>query len=303
MEKIMCENIVYDEERGEKICADTGEVLEEKIIDVGREWRSYTFDEHVRRSRAGMPLQKSTINISISTVLDGKFKDAKGKKFDVNDRIRNRRLVKLQRRLLNDPGSVEKEVLYIKERILAVKDRLFLTEDAVEQSLLIAKEAFDSGRARGMMTDCIAGAVIYLTCKLMKIPVSIEEIADALGLFKKDLGRCYRRIIEGIDVEKLGIENKTMITSYVSRIVSQLGLSGRTEALAKEIVRRYRELGLSSGKDPRGIEASAVYIASKIAGEPTSQEKIAETAGISEATLRVRIKEIEEMLKIHPLTS
>jgi transcription initiation factor TFIIIB Brf1 subunit/transcription initiation factor TFIIB len=34
-----------------------------------------------------------------------------------------------------------------------------------------------------------------------------------------------------------------------------------------------------------------------------SQEKIVETAGISEATLRVRTKEIEEMLKTYPLTS
>ena len=48
------DKIIYDEFRGEYVCTETGEVLEERVPDYGPEWRSF---DHASRSRA--PLIRS----------------------------------------------------------------------------------------------------------------------------------------------------------------------------------------------------------------------------------------------------
>jgi transcription initiation factor TFIIB len=51
------------------------------------------------------------------------------------------------------------------------------------------------------------------------------------------------------------------------------------------------------GKNPRGIAAAIIYAASRLNNEKCTQKEAAEAAGISEVTLRSRIKEIEKLLK------
>lgn len=48
-----CKNIIYDSVRGEVICADTGEVLEDHVVDYEHPpWRAYDIEEKVRREHA-----------------------------------------------------------------------------------------------------------------------------------------------------------------------------------------------------------------------------------------------------------
>jgi len=45
------DRVVFDEFRGELICSETGEVLQDHLIDYGPEWRSFSAGE---RSRSGL---------------------------------------------------------------------------------------------------------------------------------------------------------------------------------------------------------------------------------------------------------
>lgn len=50
------------------------------------------------------------------------------------------------------------------------------------------------------------------------------------------------------------------------------------------------------GKDPAGVVAAVLYIASQIEGENVTQKEIAEAAGVTEVTLRNRKTEIVKKL-------
>ena len=54
---------------------------------------------------------------------------------------------------------------------------------------------------------------------------------------------------------------------------------------------------ISAGKDPMGVAATVLYISCKKTGEYISQKEISNVAGITEVTLRSRVKELISKLK------
>ena len=57
------------------------------------------------------------------------------------------------------------------------------------------------------------------------------------------------------------------------------------------------------GKDPRGIAAAALYLACKIRDERCTQKDIAEAAGITEVTLRNRLKDLEKVIDANKIAN
>ena len=54
----------------------------------------------------------------------------------------------------------------------------------------------------------------------------------------------------------------------------------------------------SSGKDPKGLCAGALYLVCKLSKKKMSQQKIAEVVGVTEVTLRSRYKDFSKKLNI-----
>jgi len=52
------------------------------------------------------------------------------------------------------------------------------------------------------------------------------------------------------------------------------------------------------GKDPKGMAAAAIYVASILTGSRRTQLEIARTARVTEVTVRNRYKEMVERLNI-----
>ncbi|MEM1742085.1 MAG: sigma factor-like helix-turn-helix DNA-binding protein, partial [Desulfurococcaceae archaeon] len=55
----------------------------------------------------------------------------------------------------------------------------------------------------------------------------------------------------------------------------------------------------TAGKDPAGLAAAAVYIASLELGEKRTQKEVAQVAGVTEVTVRNRYKELVKELKLN----
>ena len=53
---------------------------------------------------------------------------------------------------------------------------------------------------------------------------------------------------------------------------------------------------LSAGKDPMGLAASVLYLASLNTGENITQANIADAAGVTEVTIRNRVKDLKKQL-------
>ncbi|MBP1448647.1 MAG: transcription initiation factor IIB, partial [Thermoproteus sp.] len=59
-----------------------------------------------------------------------------------------------------------------------------------------------------------------------------------------------------------------------------------------------KKAGLTAGKDPAGLAAAAVYVASLLHGDNRTQKDFAVAAGVTEVTVRNRYKELAKALDI-----
>ncbi len=85
---------------------------------------------------------------------------------------------------------------------------------------------------------------------------------------------------------------------YVPKIVEQLRLGGEIQREALKILEEAKKKGLTAGKDPAGLAAAAVYIASLLKGEVRTQKEVAQAAQVTEVTVRNRYKELAKELSI-----
>lgn len=122
----------------------------------------------------------------------------------------------------------------------------------------------------------------------------MDEIARHSRISKKELGRCYRLIIRELNI-KIPLANPR---DYIVRFAAELRLSGKTSQKAVELLERAKEHNLTAGKDPTGLAAAAIYIAGITEGERRTQREIAETATVTEVTVRNRYKELVRKLNI-----
>jgi transcription initiation factor TFIIB len=87
--------------------------------------------------------------------------------------------------------------------------------------------------------------------------------------------------------------------NYVPRLLTQLNLPGEVQEKVIEILEMARERrSLITGRDPRGLAAAAIYIASILTDHRVTQRDIAMAAGVTEVTVRNRYKELVNKLNI-----
>ncbi|MHA2172289.1 MAG: hypothetical protein ACXAB7_20650 [Candidatus Kariarchaeaceae archaeon] len=78
-------------------------------------------------------------------------------------------------------------------------------------------------------------------------------------------------------------------TDYIVRFVVELKVTGTTARKAIDLVNEAKQNGLT---------AAAIYIAGILEGERRTQREIAETAAVTEITVRNRYKELVRKLEI-----
>jgi transcription initiation factor TFIIB len=87
---------------------------------------------------------------------------------------------------------------------------------------------------------------------------------------------------------------------YVTKVAEKAGVSTDVEGLAIKIIRDAKLEHAVTGKDPSGLAASALYIASKLKKEKMTQSQLAEAANVTEVTIRNRKKELMKRLDLTP---
>ncbi|MFQ5974967.1 MAG: hypothetical protein ACE5J5_01440, partial [Candidatus Hydrothermarchaeales archaeon] len=147
---------------------------------------------------------------------------------------------------------------------------------------------------RGRSIEGVVAAAIYSACRQCNVPRTLEEVSQAAQMNRKEIGRVYRYV-----ARELGFSlNPTTPMDYVPRFISELKLPFEVQKKAVEILESAMEAQLTSGKGPTGMAAAGIYIASVLQGERVTQKEVAETAGVTEVTIRNRYKDIVETLEI-----
>ena len=149
--------------------------------------------------------------------------------------------------------------------------------------------------ARSRSIDAMVGAAIYAACRLRRAPRSLEEIARHSRVSKKKIGQHYRLLVEKLKL-RMPISDPA---NYVPRFITQLGLPGEVQKKVLEILEQAKKnRSLVTGRDPRGLAAAAIYIASILTDHRVTQRDIAMAAGVTEVTVRNRYKELVEHVGI-----
>jgi len=297
--------------QGELVCSSCGLVVEGPLPDQGPEWRAYTLEEKIARSRAGPP---SPPGVGVRSTSIGLRKDLYYNPSLRSDEKRAR-ASKLMASQFWMRAAEERAINEFCAILKSVSVKLSLSKAVEDEALLIFKRAHERKLTAGHPIEAWVVACVYAACRVLRTPKRFDEILKATprafldelskekGLrkkpWKKEVTRCYRLLImEGVlNTSSLP---RPQPEDYVSIIASRLGLRGEVARRALELVERARELGLTSGRDPATIAAATVYLAGLLVGgaEHVAQKEIAKAIGVSEVGLRHRARELAKKLNL-----
>lgn len=284
---------IRDYETAEIVCIGCGYVVADKIEDPGPEWRAFDDEQRDKRTRVGAPFTFTIHDKGLSTMIDWRNKDTYGKTLSSMQRAQIYRLRKWQRRS-RVSDATERNLAFALSELSKISSALNLPKNILETASVIYRRAVKKNLIRGRSIQGVTAAGIYMACRQCGVARTLDEVAEASMINRKEVGRAYRFIVKELDV----VVPPCGPSSYISRFLSQLGLEGTVETLAIQILNTAKEMGLTNGRGPLGMAAAATYIASSLVNERRTQRRIAEQVNVTEVTIRNRYRELMEHLEI-----
>ena len=175
-----------------------------------------------------------------------------------------------------------------------IKDRMGLPDPVMEKAAYVYRKAQEKGLIRGRTIGSVLAASIYIASRQMGVLRTLDDVSENSDVKPKDAGRSYRMLVSELALEVPMIDpNK-----YVAKVANNINISEKTKRKALAIMAEAQRKGASTGKDPMGLAASVLYLASQTTGEAKTQSDIAKAAGVTEVTVRNRSKELRKQLGI-----
>ncbi|MFX0097681.1 MAG: transcription initiation factor IIB family protein [Candidatus Hodarchaeota archaeon] len=285
---------VRDYSRGETICGACGLVINDHIVDSGPEWRAFTAEEKNLRSRVGAPMTLRMADKGLSTMIGKQDTDSFGKKLTARRRRLMHRLRKWNFRSIVH-SSKRRNLAHALSEMQRLSSQIGLSKDIMEAAALLYRKVIERGLTRGRSIDAMIAASLYLACRLHGLPRPLDEIERYSRFDRKELGYCVRTILSKLNIK---IPRASAI-DFIPRFGNELGLSTKTQRKAIEILDAAKMKGLTSGKDPTGLAAAALYIASMLEGERRTQSEVSKVVAVTEVTVRNRYRELIRELNIN----
>lgn len=273
-----------NKERGEIVCKTCSFVIEESMVDSGRE-RMIDGEDFAKNSRSGAPFDPRVANNLMTEV---------GATQDLNklNRIAKMKMLRLRKKNRWTSTALEQNLNNALTNLKLYTGHLGLPEREEKEAAGIYRECAQRGLTRARPSDYVIAAAIYISCRVNGYPKSLNEIAASTKVNKKILGKTYKFILRKLNI-KLQPFNPI---DYVARFSSGLKLGPKTESRALNLIDRFSKKRAASGKSPICVAATALYVAALLNSEKVTQRELAEITGITETTLRNRTKEFVKEL-------
>mgnify|MGYP003337131310 FL=1 len=281
--------LVNDEEHGEIICARCGHVIQDKIEEVGAEWRS--FENQPDRGRTGDGTYLSKHDMGLATIISRSNKDVTGKPLSSGMKNTIERLRMWDNRSQAYTAG-DRNLRQAFSHLLSLKEKLVLTDAVIEKTAYIYRKAHERRLTRGRQISAFLCATLYAACRETETPRTLKEISKSSTVKVKQINKCYRILVEQFELRMPLIDPIVC----VSRIANKAGVSERTKRDAANILKEYEIKETTSGKSPMVIAATAVYIAGIKNNEGFSQRDIARAANVTEVAIRNRITPIRQAI-------
>lgn len=281
-------SIITDLESGELICSDCGMVISDNIQENNRsERRAFNIMELNDRCRTGAPTTLARHDMGLATVIGNGDKDASGTKINVAMRSTMNRLrtwdFRTQHQASNDRNL---EQAFTELNIL--KDKLGLSDAAVQKTAYIYRKLQKRGYVRGRSILSVLAAAIYIACREIGISRTIKDIAAISNIRRKELARIYRLLVFELDIKIPMLDPMKCI----GKVANKANLNEKIVRQAMNIMKELNNREISAGKNPMVLAATVLYLSCFKSGQNITQDDISHAAGITGVTLRNRLNDL-----------
>src|SRR3989344_1130913 len=215
-------NLGINKERGEVICKDCGLVIEEKMVDFSQEWREFDSDSGDKKRRTGAPMSYTKYDRGLGTDVGHQ-----GDIFQLKGKGKNKffRLRKWQYRIST---AIERNLKLALAELKRVASYLKLPQSVEEEAARIYTLAVQKNLVRGRSMESVVAGALYAACRRHEVPRTLDELSEASGIDKKEIGRTYRFITRELGIRIL----PSNPVDYIPRFASALKLSAETQSEA-----------------------------------------------------------------------
>jgi transcription initiation factor TFIIB len=284
-----CDKIVTDPESGEIICSNCGMVISDKVEDTSHLQRHVFTGGQIdeTRARTGAPTSLARHDMGLATIVGKDDRDASGKKIDPSIRSTIQRLRVWDFRLqLHTPSDRSLRQAFM--LLHTLKDKLGLSDAIIENTAYLYRKAQQRKFLRGRSIPAVICATTYIACRDLGISKTMKDIAVASNVKRKNIARVYRQLMLELDYKVPNIDP----IKCIAKVANKAKLTEKTKRQAIDIMDKVTENEISAGKDPMGLAATVLYISCIKTGENISQKEISNVAGVTEVTLRNRVKDL-----------
>lgn len=286
-------DLIRDEKRGEVICSECGLVIQHDIVEKGPEWRAFTEEEKRAKKRVGPPTDLTHFDKGLSTIIRVD-RDAFGQPLSSEARKQMWRLRKWQYRA-RMRSSDRRNLMHAMNELQRLSEKLHIPSSVQKMAAVVYRKALDKDLVRGRSIAGIVAAALYAACRFTQTPKTLKEVVEASVRDRDEIARGYRLIVRKLEME-MPIHDPL---DYISKIAEKADIPGEVQGLAIKILREAKRKHAVMGKDPMGVAAAVLYIASQHKGQNVTQKEIGEAADVTEVTVRNRKRELVDKLNLN----
>ena len=255
----------------ELICTRCGLVQGDLIMDSGPDW--YASDEGKRHT--GPPVSESIHDHGISSKIGWKDRDALGHQLTPTHTAVFRRLRKHDRRAhMANSGQT---LVYAFQEQARTCHNLGLPKSVRERAAFLFRKISKERTLRGRPIEAVAAAAICLACKEYGLERGTGELVRESGADPRDFKRAYDMLAKSFHVALSPVE----VTYYVHDVAEKLKIEDK---LRNAVIKKLRGRKVLNKQQALKEVAAVMYGACSRAGEPVTQERIAEVINFSRAS-------------------
>jgi transcription initiation factor TFIIB len=283
--------LVTDSTRGEVFCSRCGMVVADKVEDT-TEQRSFTLEDYDNNTRTGMASALSIHDKGLSTIIGNTNRDASGNFISSQMKSTFNRLRTWDSR--SRSNSQDRNLRTAFTVLGTAKSKLDLSDNVIERAAYLYRKAINKNIIRGRTITGTILSALYVSCREANVPRTLQEIADAGNISFKNLSRHYRVFVKALDLQIISFNP----SEFVSKIGTAVGLSEKAKRDALGILYSVQQKGITDGKNPVSLAATAIFLSGVLNEEKITQDKISDASGVSTVTIRNNSKILRKKLAL-----
>lgn len=277
-------SIIYDYDKGEKLCKTCGIIIQDKIYDAELDTDFYKFKSD---TNTALPHSIMLNDKGMSTTI-ADYNNTGTKRFS-NRREHNK--IEFLNKIVSCSNK-KRNLKIVIDLLNRIKDKLSLPSLCIEEASTYYKKALEMGLIKGRSIKEIIVACIYMVCKKINIPRTLSEISNIVNANEIFAARCYRLLMREMKISH--VQFNPII--FIRKIANEAQISERTAREAMDTLMAIQNDNAFSGKNSLSIAAAVLYLTCRKHKQKISQARIAAAANINIMTLRKRLSEVNTVI-------